>query len=427
MAQQIPKTMRTVLADLSKYCLFKEDIAMSWSFNTGNRYHTQDTSYYCGAACAMMILHEIGVPYASLDQDDLYTSNNNHNVQPGWSTDPYGLCYTLNDRRPASFLPNFFLVHKRLTEAEGTRDVAFTLYHYQVSPAVLVYNCAHWNVVCGVQTDVNPSGGAAYVIEGFWLNNPVWDTSISSHDSTDTCGSGGAHGVANEFVTYAEWQTNRFNGCAYDDPSGAAQWISVCDPEPATIALPNRRETEYHGNGRKLIEEHQIAELALRGLKEYRLAESRHGAATFGNGNIGTPQLVQRLDKPHDFYYLAPWEQDGHITGFVDIDARFGFFKSARVFSEPAETWLIGGRSSEHILEILARKLDNQIFELPNEKGRFKVFPGTYCLSRTLVWKPCRESWSPHLPFYQLAIGGHMLYLRIDGHIYTQLTSGRGV
>ena len=170
---------------------------MSWTLNTGDRYHTQDTSYYCGAACAMMILHEIGVPYSGLDQDDLYTSNNSHNARPGWYTDPYGLNYTLNNRRPASFLPNFFVVHKRLTEAEGTRDVAFTLYHYRVSPAILVYHCAHWNVVRGVQTDIDPTTGP-YTVEGFWLNNPVWDSSISDHDGSDTCGSGGSHGVANE-------------------------------------------------------------------------------------------------------------------------------------------------------------------------------------------------------------------------------------
>jgi len=399
---------------------------MSWSFNTGDRYHTQDTSYYCGAACAMMILHEIGASYPGLDQDDLYTSNNSHNVQPGWYTDPYGLCYTLNDRRPASFLPNYFVVHKRLTEAEGTRDVAFTLYHYRVSPAILVYHCAHWNVVCGVQTDVDPTTGP-YVVEGFWLNNPVWDTSISSHDGSDTCGSGGAHGVANEFVTYAEWQTNRFNGCAYDDSGGAAQWISVCDPEPPTIGLPRRRETKYHADGKRLIDRNQVAELALSGLKEYGIAESKDGAPAFIGGSFGRPQLVQRLDRPNDFYYLAPWERDGAIVGIVDIDARFGFFKSVRILSAPAKVWLMGSGSGKRLTEALTRKINDKTFELPYEKGRFKVYPGTYCIPPVLVWKPCRESWSPHLPFYQLVIGGNLLYVRIDGQVFTHLTSGRGV
>jgi len=398
---------------------------MSWTFNTGDRYHTQDTSYYCGAACAMMVLAEIGVSYATLDQDDLYNSNHNHNVKPGWYTDPYGLCYTLNDRRPASFLPRFFVVYKKLTEAEGTRDVTFTLYHYQVSPSILVYNCAHWNVVCGVQTDVDPTTGP-YAVEGFWLNNPVWDSSISSHDGSDSCGSGGAHGVANEFVTYAEWQTNRFNGCAYDDPGGATQWISVCDPDQRTISLPMRRAVKYRADGKRLITAQQITKFAADGLEDYRLAESKLSAAAVRAGRFGQPLLVQRLDRPGDFYYLAPWQQNDRIAALVDIDARFGIFKSLRVLAAPAKDWLIGRGSSSRLRDALARSLDGNTFELPEERGRFKVYPGTYCIPPVLVWKPCRESWSPHLPFYHVVVGGHSLYVRIDGPVFTHLTTGRG-
>src|SRR5215510_11335804 len=113
-------------------------VAMTWTVKTASRYHAQDTAEYCGAACAMMILAEIGVPYASLDQGDLHDSIQRHNVQGGWAADPVGLCFTLNDRRPASFLPRSFVVHKRLTEAEGTRDVAFALVHDRVSAAVLL-------------------------------------------------------------------------------------------------------------------------------------------------------------------------------------------------------------------------------------------------------------------------------------------------
>lgn len=396
---------------------------MSWSFQTADRYHTQDTSYYCGAACAMMILNEIGVPYSDLDQDDLYTSNHNHNAKPNWYTDPYGLCYTLNDRRPASFLPNFFVVYKPLTEAEGTRDVVFTLYHYKVSPAILVYHCAHWNVVRGVQTNVDPASGP-YTVEGFWLNNPVWYDSPPPppHDGSDTCGSGGDHGVADEFVTYATWQTDRFNGCAYDDPGGATQWVSVCDPEPRTIELPGRRPRRQYADGRRIIEPGQLAELAERGLKEYGLEESEIGARVFRAGRMGEPVLVARLDRPGDYYYLAPWESNGEVRGSVEIDARFGFFKSFRTQREGSHRWLHGRESMGQVREIV----DGRRFELPDEKGRLTVFPGTYCISPALVWKPCRESWSPHLPFHHIVIGGHSLYVRIDGRVFTQLTTGRG-
>jgi hypothetical protein len=398
---------------------------MTWTFNTGDRYHTQDTSYYCGAACAMMILSEIGVPYSSLDQDDLYNSNHSHNANSGWYTDPYGLCYTLNDRRPASFLPNFFIVHKRLAEADGTRDVAYTLYHYRVSPAVLVYNCAHWNVVRGLQTDVDPTSGS-YTVEGFWLNNPVWDSSISTHDGSDTCGSGGSHGIANEFVTYSEWQTNRFNGCAFDDPGGATQWISVCDPEPARIVLPRARAIELRADGRELIASRQIAKFATEGLESYRLKDSEFGGPALKSGSLGTPLLVQRLDRPGDFYYLTPWQRSGKVVALIDVDARFGVFKSIRVLSAPAQNWAIPTTSGKGVRDSIVSSIDNKIFELPEERGRFKVYPGTYCIPPVLVWKPCRESWSPHLPFYHIVVGGHSLYVRIDGPVFTRLTTGRG-
>ena len=398
---------------------------MSWTFNTGDRYHTQDTSYYCGAACAMMILHEIGVPYSGLDQDDLYTSNNSHNARPGWYTDPYGLNYTLNNRRPASFLPNFFVVHKRLTEAEGTRDAAFTLYHYRVSPAILVYHCAHWNVVRGVQTDIDPTTGP-YTVEGFWLNNPVWDSSISDHDGSDTCGSGGSHGVANEFVTYNEWKTNRFNGCSYDDPGGATQWISVCDPEPASFDLPRARAVEFRADGRQLIAAKQVAKFATEGLEEYRLKETEFGGPALKSGSLGQPLLVQRLDRPGDFYYLTPWQRSGKVLALIDVDARFGVFKSIRVLPAPSQDWAIPVSSSKGVRDSIVSSLENRVFELPEERGRLKVYPGTYCIPPVLVWKPCRESWSPHLPFYHIVVGGHSLYVRIDGPVFTQLTTGRG-
>jgi hypothetical protein len=398
---------------------------MSWTLNTGDRYHTQDTSYYCGAACAMMILHEIGVPYSSLDQDDLYTSNNSHNAQSNWYTDPYGLNYTLNNRRPASFLPNFFVVHKRLTEPEGTRDVAFTLYHYKVSPAILVYNCAHWNVVRGVQTNVDPTTGP-YSVEGFWLNNPVWDSSISNHDGSDTCGSGGSHGIANEFVTYTEWKTNRFNGCAYDDPGGATQWISVCDPEPATFDLPRARAIRLRAEGRRLIAAKQITKFAMEGLEEYRLEESEVGRRALKSGSLGRPLLVQRLDRPGDFYYLTPWQHSGKVIALIDVDARFGVFKSMAVLAAPSQDWAIPTRSSKDVRRSIVGLLENRLFELPEERGRIKIYPDTYCIPPILVWKPCRQSWSPHLPFYHIVVGGNSLYVRIDGPVFTQLTTGRG-
>jgi len=394
---------------------------MSWNVNTGCRYHSQDTDYYCGGACAMMVLAEIGVPYTGLDQDDLYTSNHDHNVQSGWATDPYGLRFTLRDRRPAGFA-NTFVVHKPTNEAEGTRDIVYTLRVYGVSPAALVYHCRHWIVVCGAQTDVDPNSGP-YTIEGLWLNNPVWyDTPPPPpHNAADACGSGGAHGLGNQFVTYATWQDDYFTGCNYDDPGGNSQYISVCDPDVRKIELPGRRPKEYLADGRKLISTDHAIKFAEDGLKDYGLHKSKISAEVIEAGKPGKPQLVLRLDRPDTYYYLLPWQREEKTTAFVQVDARFGIFNSIQLLTSPMREWLVSRES-------VAKRIDGLKLEIKEDGVRFIIRPGAYCVSPTLVWMPCRESFSPHLPFYQITIGGQKIYARIDGKVFTKLnTTGRGV
>jgi len=395
---------------------------MSWMKHTGCRYHTQDTGYYCGAASAMMILAEIGVPYSALDQDDLYTSNHDHNAKTtGWATDPYGLKYTLNDRRPSSAY--YFVVHKPTSEVQGTRDIVYTLHKYNVSPAVLVYGCMHWIVIPGVQTDVEPVPGTTYTVEGFWIHNPVYYASSPPppHNATDGCGSGGALGNSNDFVTYAGWQSTYFTGCNYDDPAGSPQYISVCDPDVRDIELPLRREKKFLADGRKLIDPKRSIEFANRGLDEYRLREDKRVAEIFEKSKPGKAQPVARLDRPNTYYYLAPWETAEGTTALVQVDARFGIFLSLHLREQPRREEFL---SKEAILKRVAYKS----FELEEQRGRLVLRPESACLAPTLVWQPCWESWSPHLPFYQFTIGEYTIYVRVDGEVFTKLTTtGRGV
>jgi len=162
-------------------------------------------------------------------------------------------------------------------------------------------------------------------------------------------------------------------------------------------------------------------------LEEYRLEESEVGRRALKSGRLGRPLLVQRLDRLGDFYYLTPWQQSGKVTALIDVDARFGVFKSMAVLSTASQDWAISAGSSKGVGRSIAGLLENRLFELPEERGRIKVYPDTYCIPPILVWKPCRESWSPHLPFYHIVVGGNSLYVRIDGPVFTQLTTGRGV
>ena len=396
---------------------------MSWIKHTGCTYHTQDTGYYCGGAAAMMVLREIGVPYADLDQDDLYASNHAHNAKSGWYTDPYGLRYTLVDRKPASFA-NTFVVHKPITEAEGTRDIVYTLHRYGVSPAVLVYGCMHWIVVPGVQTDVEPVGAPTdYVVEGFWIHNPVHHATAPPppHDAADGCGSGGTLGNANDFVTYAGWQSTYFTGCNYDDPGGSLQYISVCDPDKRDIELPKRRPRKALASGRKLITQDDAVKFGQLGLEEYGLLKDERVAAAIKGAQPTRPMPVLRLDRPNTYYYLVPWETQRGVAALAQIDARFGVFQGLHLRNKPSLEEYLPKRE-------IIRRVSNRQFDLPEKLGRLVLHPEVACLSPTLVWRPCWESFSPYMPFYQFTVGDFRIYVRVDGEVFSALTTvGSGV
>src|SRR5450759_2154392 len=98
-------------------------------------YHQQDTDYYCGAACAQMVLDEIGA--GLLSQDDLYNSNHSHSsIETGWATGPDGLQYTMNHQAPAgnpTGLPHghpYFALDGFSSEDSISRMIAWTIHYW---------------------------------------------------------------------------------------------------------------------------------------------------------------------------------------------------------------------------------------------------------------------------------------------------------
>jgi hypothetical protein len=390
---------------------------MPWIKNTGSKYHTQDTGYYCGAACAMMVLAEIGVAYAALDQDDLYTSNHNHNALSGWYSDPGGVKFTMVDRKPASFT-NTFVVYKTGSESEASQKLVYTLQHYGVSPIVLVYGCAHWIVVCGVQTDVNPANGP-YTIQGFWVNNPVWEDN-EPHAAGDVCGTGGSHGVENQWVSYASWQSTYLTGCAYDSADGSAQFISVCDPAEPKIAAPRQLRPVRYFDGRSIVDARKIGGVLDQELRRHSLHEAKQ-TARVAQGKFAAPLLVRRLDTEASYYYLVPSMVNTNVAGYAQVDARYGNLESVFALKR-------GAKPFETNIKRVAAKLGGLRISLPQDKGRYRLVKDKFRIEKSLVWRPCRQSYSPHLPFWQISAGPFTFYQRIDGPVFAQLTlDGKGI
>ena len=387
-------------------------------------YHQQDTNYYCGAACAQMVLHSVGTALGS--QDDLYNDNHNHSVEPQyWSTPPDGLQWTLNNRQSAG---KYFALDSFDAEDPISRMICWTIHFWKVSPVALVESGNHWVVVNGYTASAAPSSwdDLSYTISSFDLRDPWPPTPAPAppppHTDGDTCGTGGVHGVADVNVSYATWQSDYMNANTFGS-QWLGKYVAVCDPHPPPLyglrPLPER--IRPHSGERILPAALVQEELPLR-LEEAGLLAHPRWSDVIRGVRAGEPVLVQRLDRSDSYYWIVPAEEDGAMRAAVSIDARFGDYREAMILRGEGSPF-IGFRSAEEVVENIAGRR----FELPDDGGRLLVRPEGTSVHPCLVWKPCRESLSPFYPFRMISVGPFRIYVRIfDGAVFTSLSNDRG-
>jgi hypothetical protein len=388
-------------------------------------YHQQDTDYYCGAACAQMVLHTVGQPL--LSQDDLYNDNHGHSVEPAsWSTPPDGLQWTLNNRQSAG---KYFALDSLESEDAISRMLCWTIHYWRVAPIALVQAGNHWVVVHGYTASAAPnsSGDLSYTISSFDIRNPWPPTPTPGppppHSDGDVCGSGGDRGVADINVSYANWQTDYMTANTYGN-QWLGKYVAVCDPSPppnyGERPLPERRRPF---DGTRLLSSSEVREDLIVRVREAGLLESERWSRVFEDVETAEAVLVQRLTLPDSYYWIVPvHDTSGGLRAAVSIDARFGDYQSAIKANEPGVN-LHRFRQSEELLD----HVHEHRIELPAHAGRLVVRREAVSIHPALVWKSCRESLSPFYPFRMITAGSTRVYVRIwDGAIFTSLTTDLG-
>lgn len=292
----------------------------------------------------------------------------------------------------------------------------------------MVYGSDHWIVVRGYTASATPqnSGDVGYSISGFDINNP-WPPTPSPappppHTGGDVCGSGGNRGVADEHISYSSWKSNYMTGVPGGHWSG--KFIAVCDPEPPPTRHPlSTPEQRPRFDGEELIGSRVAADLSRESLEVAGLLDRENWRKALEGTRVGDAILVQRLDRADDFYWIVPQVRDGVPTAVVNIDARFGEYMQARALPDPLGTALLTLGKEEVNAAVYGR-----LHELPGEAGQLRIRPDIACISKHWVWRPCRESLSPFYPFKLVSYGGHRVYIRSDGRVFTSLTTtGRGI
>jgi hypothetical protein len=396
------------------------------------KYHRQDTDYYCGAACAHMILNHIGASNLQ-DQDTLYADNHAHStIEPSWYTAPDGLLWTLIHYRPMAFTNNFKLFELDSEDAIS-RKIIWTIHNYRVPAAALVFAGQHWIVVRGYEADNAPQSpnDTSYLITSLIVNNP-WTPMLDSqttvtpppppHNTIDACGSGGVYGTNDEHIAYSTWQSTYMQGVIFGS-HWLGKYVVICDPEPeATV----RGVSQPHPaqEGQRLLSSRRVASFAEKGLRQYRLYDKPSWSNALSKTTPGKPLLVQRLDRPDSFYYNIPMQaSQQRAPVMVSVNAHSGAYRQSMLLSD-------GGKSQTFQpldKKTLLNKVADRRIEFEDKRGFLLLRKESLNVHPTLVWKPCRESQSPFYPFHLLTTAMDRIYIRIDGAVFTQLHEEPGL
>ncbi len=391
-------------------------------------YHQQDTDYYCGAACAQMVLDSIGGGLQS--QDGIYVDERNHTSElASWYNPPDGLQWVLNDRRPVGF-GGWFALYSLATEDAISRKLCWTIHHYGVAPIAMVYGGDHWIVVRGFEASAAPteSGDTSYSISAFDVNNPWPPTPSASappppppppHSAGDGCGSGISDGVnrglANEHIAYSAWKSTYATANKYGSLWNG-QHVAVCDPDPPAEG-PGKQEPSKRSRGHRLVRPGAAIKGALAGLERHGLPDREDWQPALRGAEPGTPVLVQRLDEIDSYYFIVPFTRGRKgVTAAVAVDGWSGDYRQA-ISVPPEGSSILSALESKAVLDLIL----GQTLELEGRQGRLPVRKEAYSLYPALVWRPCLESLSPFVPFHMLTVGAHRIYVRPDRQIFTFL------
>lgn len=368
---------------------------------SGSPFHLQDGKDFCGAAVALMMLSDgdIGGDPGGLSEDDLFNEGSTVSKNSGFIVSDEGLVSILNKFNPGKAA--LFDSRRELSEKVGTaRIVAHLCDASPVSPAALIYGSQHWVAIESIWTDVEPAAqpGVNYTLRMLSMHdpNPVSGIKIK-HKINDDCP---LNGVPSRLVFYPDGWRDRFDGAAIGPKTfflvvGRSESKDIA--EPGEVSLPTLSEMNVRVGVDGLIEQPDLVNLWRETLKAYGglpVDSPDFSALTGAQPNVNSV-ITEDWNHNGKVCYLVALQVGGNTVGTWVLNAQTGAFDSIEVH-------LPG-----HFLAPAYKRIETDL------------------AGARLVWEPCLESFSPHLPFMLREKGGLGLFERLDGKVFSGLTTDR--
>jgi hypothetical protein len=307
-----------------------------------------------------------------------------------WATTPEALKRVLNMGQAATT----FAVQAHAAEGAATAQLLASI-DAGHAPAALVYGWQHWIVVRGYAHGMRKSCGAAgRQFSGLYLRNSKVNNPL-------------------HFVTCRKWYDDYLRSVPCGEYSGDYVVIT------GTAAMPVSNPTPPpppDGRRNRVIDPdtaRREAEVAARELLELQPERWNPG---FANKPARQPLLVRRLDRDNSYYYIVSFGPERRETARLIVDAHSAEFDEA-IAVEREDGSLAPFIEPRRTLDPWWARL----VELPALRD-YRITRETVKVDDSLVWRPCDQSTTPFLPFYQVYVGDSLIYLRIDGEPFDRLT-----
>ncbi len=397
----------------------------------------QETLYYCGPATLQMVFTMLGVASPATPpswQDTLWAAvqSNTGAVRPTvapstptapafptqkcewctnvgwkcWSTTPDVLEHLANTQQSVAH----FSISTHETEHSATGALLDTI-DANLPGVALVRGWQHWLAVDGYRHDESgPTPVAGRKLNGVFVRDPLATAAI-------------------HYVAWSSWKKDylKFVPCGdYEGtfvvmggipvarkpqapPPSAPTGIRIIDP----LGDPQRLRLRFV---KKVLPTSTAIQYAKAGVAE--LGNSERLRAGLTGAEATSALLVQRLDA-HDRYYYIVTLQIGHReTARVIVDAHDGHVGEVIAVAED-------GQALTPYISATANR--ERLLAAPESRSpelRYQIRAGTVGEHPVPVWKPCGQSSSPFLPFWQYSVGDSFVYYRLDGLRFDELTEG---
>ncbi len=395
----------------------------------------QERGYFCGPAVAQMALTSLGAAdpgqpptWQERLWDEIQTETNAK--RPSSADDDASACPPFPEQKCDRYEGDWFCwsttpdaLERVLGMRQSKASYAVSAHEYErdataelrrcvdsgVPGAALVYGWQHWVLVDGYLAD--SAGETTHVC----LRDPLDKKFGDTHE-----------------VAIADWNLGYLSfvpAGRYRDKvvvvGGAGKVPVGAFPAPAPRpgvgpgAPPVRKADEKPPAGNALIPAEAAKRAADREVRRMLERPERWAPAlTDAAMARSEPLLVERLDRHDTYLYIVTYYTGQRATARILIDARTGrFSQAAGANQERGE--LAPFVDPEGAID----RLQSRGPEL-RRVGTRLVRRETIGRHPVLVWKPCRESTSPSMPFYQFSVGDRFVYLRADGAWFDELTTG---